>query len=262
MPVSYDDLTNRSADWSLDELVDEVNRLLPEVVPSEAYGPKLAVNARLLRHYTTEGALPRPLKDGPHARYDSDHLVRALALRRLLVEGYASGVAADFLRRTDRETLARYLLGAFEVGLQLSASPTAAPPVPEPHRERLAALRRRAGLPPLGHDDPGAAASAPQGARFALRSSLPPEPSEPAYGTPHDDAAPEPSSGPPPATPHRTADRDDVSYRRFTLLDGIELHLRDDLEAPSTPAAWNALRDAIMGQLERVALIWSTRRRT
>ena len=52
-----------------------------------------------------------------------------------------------------------------------------------------------------------------------------------------------------------------VAWTRYPLLDGIELHVRDDFVDPTTPAAWNALRDALLARLEAIALERTLRRR-
>ena len=255
MAATFDNLTSRARDWSLDDFVTEVNRLLPEVVPSEpATRAKLAVNARLVRHYTTEGVLPKPLKEGVEARYDTDHLVRMLALRRLLLEGYPSGVAGTFLRQHDREALARFLLGEFQLELDLAPGglPVATASLqhlPASVREQLAAMRRRAGLPPIEAE--------PESAEHALPSSMAARPDDEASLAEADIAA---LRSPPMAThlrsrsPRRSDPRASTTYTRYELLDGLELHLSDDYPVPTTPAAWTALRDAILARLEQVAL--------
>lgn len=48
----------REGAWSLDELVEHANRLLPDVLPKDAAGRAAeTVNQRLVRHYTTQGLL-------------------------------------------------------------------------------------------------------------------------------------------------------------------------------------------------------------
>jgi DNA-binding transcriptional MerR regulator len=272
MPATFDALTSRDADWNLDDFVDEVNGLLPDVVPDGVPKGKLAVNARLVRHYTTEGVLPRPLKDGVEARYDTDHLVRVLALRRLLAEGYPSSVAGDFLRAFDRESLARFLLGELRLGLDLAPGGPTATPTRFTHllpgaRSQLDDMRRRAGLAPLeqrheddggdrddrddrGDDEPMMSAP-PQ----ALRRRAPAGPFDDADDEAHDDAF---ESRAEPFQPPRR--RPATVFTRYHLLDGLELHVRDDFEDPTTPAAWNTLRDAILARLEQIALERVTKR--
>jgi len=264
MPVTYASLTARDRDWGLDDFVAEVNRLLPEVVPADAAARgKLEINPRLVRHYTTEGALPKPLKEGVEARYDGDHLVRALALRRLLAEGYPSSLAGQFLQRHDRERLARFLLGELHPDLDLApggpavVEATLAPS--EAALERLAAMRARAGLPPLRQ-----IGAASERSREGARDRRAPPPNAAAPGPAGvGDAdrvagsnlqAGATAAAPPPA-------ERGVAWTRYPLLDGLELHVRDDLVDPTTPAAWNALRDALLARLEAIALERTLRRR-
>ncbi len=267
MPVTYASLTARDRDWGLDDFVAEVNRLLPEVVPGDAAARgKLEITPRLVRHYTTEGVLPRPLKEGVEARYDGDHLVRALALRRLLAEGYPSSLAGRFLQRHDRERLARFLLGELHPDLDLApggpAVVDAAPPPSEAALERLAAMRARAGLPPLRpigaaaerSPDSTAAMRAPR--RSAAASPPSDEGVDDDVGHAEASSLHERADAPAPPSP---ADRG-VAWTRYPLLDGIELHVRDDFVDPTTPAAWNALRDALLARLEAIALERTLRR--
>jgi DNA-binding transcriptional MerR regulator len=287
MPVTYASLTARDHDWGLDDFVAEVNRMLPEVVPGDAAARgKLAINPRLVRHYTTEGVLPKPLKEGVEARYDGDHLVRVLALRRLLAEGYPSALAGQFLQRHDRERLARFLLGELRPDLDLAPGGPAvvdvAPPPNEATLARLEAMRARAGLPPLR---PGATidalSSAPAAADAAALAAAgagdaPTEsPAMPdlAVGGVLYAAAPLPANAgdelgephdrtvrPPEPAPQTPEDRG-VAWTRYPLLSGLELHVRDDFVDPTTPAAWNSLRDALLGRLEAIALERTLRRR-
>ena len=266
MTATFDTLTSRDADWNLDDFVAEVNRLLPDVVPDAAPKGKLAVNARLVRHYTTEDVLPRPLKDGVEARYDTDHLVRVLALRRLLAEGYPSTVARDFLQSHDRETLARFLVGEFRLGLDLApGGPTATPTrfthLSEGARVRLDALRRRAGLPPLEQraEAPPITSSLPlhthhRGAPAGLFD-------DPVGHDAREDDAFEDDAFVTQAEPLRTERPHAATvFTRYHLHDGLELHVRDDFTDPTTPAAWNTLRDAILARLEQIALERATQR--
>ncbi len=259
MTVTFEMLTTRDRDWNLDDFVDVVNRALPEVVPRDAAKrAKVEVNARLVRHYTTEGALPKPLKDGVEARYDTDHLVRMLALRRLLLEGFPSGVAAALLRKHDRETLAHFLLGELRLELELASGGLPATSTPLDHlaphlRGRLSAMRTRAGLPPLDADDEGPDSSplppshdrdadgAPASRSFMRFLRAAPGPPSPVRSAPRaDDDA---SAAPPSAT-----------WTRHPLLPSLELHVREDFDQPTTPAGWNALRDALLARLEVIAL--------
>lgn len=107
MPLTLADLTARERTWTLDAFVDEVNRLLPTVLPDAAPGrAKADVNARLVRHYTTEGVLPKPLKEAEEARYAADHLVRALARRLGATRHLGPRLAAGAVRARDGSSCA------------------------------------------------------------------------------------------------------------------------------------------------------------
>ncbi|AZI45188.1 hypothetical protein EHF33_19950 (plasmid) [Deinococcus psychrotolerans] len=65
-----------SQDWEggIEDFVEEANQRLAEVLPLDrASRPKDEVNARLVRHYTTEGLLPAPRREGREARYGRLH---------------------------------------------------------------------------------------------------------------------------------------------------------------------------------------------
>ena len=243
VPITFDALTSRELTWSLSEFVEAANHLLPEVLPNTDSPNKHTLNGRLVRHYTTEGVLPKPLKDGAQARYDTDHLVRVLTLRRLAADGYPSGVAGAFLARHDREALARFLLGELQLDLSLASS-VGNQPRPSLHhlrpevRDRLAALRASAGLQPL----------------VGAGEMAPPHEGHPVLLTPHQhrhfDALP---------VAARVADGAEVTaevvtYTRYPLVDGLELHVRADFHDPVTPAAAATLRDTILERLERIYL--------
>ncbi|MPY67723.1 MerR family transcriptional regulator [Deinococcus sp. SDU3-2] len=78
------------ADWSggIEALVEEANLWLARLLPADrASRPKDEVNPRLVRHYTTQGLLPAPRREGRDARYGRLHLMALLALRRLMADG-------------------------------------------------------------------------------------------------------------------------------------------------------------------------------
>ncbi|MFN2322584.1 MAG: MerR family transcriptional regulator [Trueperaceae bacterium] len=271
MALTVADLIARDRTWSLDDFVAEVNRLLPMIMPDGSPGrAKAEMNARLVRHYATEGVLPKPLKQSGEAQYGADHLVRALALRRLLADGYPSGVAGTVLARHDTEALARLLVGELRVGVDLEPDVVAAPVAhPVAHlsegvRERLADLRRRAGLPPLG---------APPSERAERTRSAPPR--REVGAPPRGDAEPAPllhrrslegeawsRQVPRRVTPTaRASSEGGVAWTRYPLVEGLELHVRDDFDDPPTPAARERLRDVLLARLEAIALERGGRRR-
>ncbi|MDL2345694.1 MerR family transcriptional regulator [Deinococcus sp. MIMF12] len=97
------------ADWSggIEALVEEANLWLARLLPAaRASRPKDEVNPRLVRHYTTQGLLPAPRREGRDARYGRLHLVALLALRRLMADGLSG------------RALTAALVGQDEAGLE------------------------------------------------------------------------------------------------------------------------------------------------
>ena len=221
MPPSLDDRLD--ALWNLQELVDEANALLPAYLPKGASGRSSdEVNPRLVRHYTTLGLLPEPLKEGREARYVFDHLLHLLVVRRLLAEGFSSTAIAKVLAGRTPDERRRLLDGGVRVEL-----------VPEPATERdprrefLRALRQEAGLDPV-------AAPADSITVNAFRPSMSAEPSRDA----------------PARTPNQADLFREIPWARIELLDGLELHVRSDFAFPT-----HRLGDDEIAQLVKVVLL-------
>jgi DNA-binding transcriptional MerR regulator len=130
------------AQWSLEDFVQAVNRLLPEVLPDARANTRVreAVTARLVRHYTTEGLLDEPLRQGREARYTYRHLLQVLVVRRLLAAGYSASAIAQFAivhTNTELETLVQG-----DIQLTIASNPSAlvprAPSSPAPSQQNSA----------------------------------------------------------------------------------------------------------------------------
>jgi DNA-binding transcriptional MerR regulator len=234
MPLS----SLHDAVWSLAELVEVANSLLPDYLPKEASGRSVdEVNPRLVRHYTTLGLLPEPLKEGREARYVIEHLLHLLVVRRLLAEGFSSAAIGPVLKGRDLASLQGLLEGTVRV--ELVAERTTAPAAAR--LEFLADLRRKAGLGPVGR-----APEAPAASEGVLAAAL---------MAPPDDSAAEEGSPSAPSRRHgagrtRANPFDDVTWSRVELFDGLELHVREDFELPAT-----RLGDEQLVQLVRTVLL-------
>lgn len=108
--------------WSLTEFVELVNLYLPRYLPLEQTNTKVRdqVTARLIRHYTTQGMLDEPYKEGRQARYVYRHLLQTLVVRRLLTEGYASHVIGDLATSKQNEELEALLQGGMQVQVTIA----------------------------------------------------------------------------------------------------------------------------------------------
>jgi DNA-binding transcriptional MerR regulator len=213
--------------WSLQAFVDVANALLPDYLPKDASSRAGdEVNPRLVRHYTTIGLLPEPLKEGREARYLFEHLQSLLVVRKLLAEGFSTAAIGQVLKGRARDDLQALLDGA----VRLELVPGAAT---DPRLAFLRGLRQKAGLDvsaPLGLiDNP---------------VSMPP------YLAPY--GAPEPSRAPSrtPAAWSAPELFEDVAWSRIALLDGLELHVRHDFTLPAT-----RLGDDQIAQLVKTVLL-------
>ncbi len=107
--------------WSLEELVQVANQLLPQFLPEEKAHTRVReeVTPRLVRHYTGQGMLDEPLKEGREARYTYRHLLQVLLVRRLLAEGYGASAINTLARSKPNSDLEALLQG----GVQLTVAP-------------------------------------------------------------------------------------------------------------------------------------------
>lgn len=228
--MTVDSATNpltphREGMWSLTDFVDLVNDLLPSYLPKEATG-RVAdeVNARLVRHYSTQGLLPEPRKEGREARYLFEHLIAALVVRRLLAEGFGSGAILQVVEGRDQAQLEALLEGR----LRIELVPDQAAPDPDTRAAFLAAVRRRAGLDADADDrEP------------SKEPHLPPD------AKPVSQVRTQPATLDPTHAPFRES-----SWTRIDLLDGLELLVRDDFQLPD-----NRLGDEQLVQLLKVVLL-------
>lgn len=102
------------ADWAggIEDLVEEANRWLAHLLPADrAARPKDEVNPRLVRHYTTQGLLPAPRREGRDARYSRVHLMALLALRRLMADGLGGKALDAALGGRDEQAFERLAVG-------------------------------------------------------------------------------------------------------------------------------------------------------
>lgn len=218
---------HREGAWSLDEFIEVANSLLPDYLPKDASERSAeSVNQRLARHYSTQGLLDEPLKEGREARYFYRHLLQLLALRRLLAEGLSSALVKRVLEGKDDADL-EGLLGD---RLRIDLVPQKAS---DDERMRfLEGIRARAGLAPQGAQRPPAQPpGAPPHALTATPGQI-----EPLKHRPPADSAGLLADG---------------TWTRLRIEDGLELHVRDDYRLPTT-----RLGDAELMRLLKVTLLY------
>jgi DNA-binding transcriptional MerR regulator len=120
-------IAEQQPEMVLDRFVEVTNDLLSQFLPSQGSGGRgqEPVNPRLVRYYTTQGWLDRPLKQGREARYTYRHLLQLLVLRRLLAEGYSASSIAGLIDGQPDGTLEQLLQGGAQLTLE-AANPALA----------------------------------------------------------------------------------------------------------------------------------------
>lgn len=216
------------ASWSLEDFVQVVNALseqfLPQFLPQEKPDKRIKdnVNPRLIRHYTSLGMLDAPDKVGKEARYKYRHLLQILVLRRLLTQGYTAITIGSFtVQRNDNE-----LVELLQGGTQMTDMPAS------PGLAFLETVKTRTSSPPTT-DMP-----ANPGLAFLEQvKTRTPSPST---------TEPKPQSGP-------IADSVPKTWVRLEILPGLELHVRDDFQFPTSAQEHQNLMELMQRLLSTTA---------
>lgn len=169
--TSLQQLALTNPHWSLEDFVQAVNDWLPQFLPlAEKSRIQDEVNPRLVRYYTTQGLLDKPLRAGREARYTYRHLLQLLVVRRLLMEGYSSPAIEKLVISKANSDLEALLQG----GVQLSVEAA------NPALAFLQQVQQRSAVPPapmaLSASPPvpeAALASEPSPARWTRLEILP-----------------------------------------------------------------------------------------
>ena len=210
---------------TLDEFAEIANTLLPQYLPldrSSRAGDE--VNPRLIRHYTTQGLLDPPLKEGREARYVLRHLLQLLALRTLMAGGYSAQALHELLPgKTDAE-----LLSLLDGGARLEVHPDASPR----ERQILGVIG-----PPSSED-----------------ASEPPPPSPPVLSNPalaYLEGL-TPSAAVVPSAVRPLSSGGSNTYTRLPILPGIELHVSRSARLPRSVAEQTKLAQLVQDALDTI----------
>ena len=209
-------IAQQQPEMVLDRFVEVTNDLLPQFLPSQSSGSRgqEPVNPRLVRYYTTQGWLDRPLKQGREARYTYRHLLQLLVLRRLLAEGYSASSIGSLIGGQGDAALEDILQGGVQLTVE-AANPALA---------FLTQIRDRQGP-----------------AKGQRQESSPPDRSQKRSANPSVQAPPPASAPASPSTPQ--------IWTRLDILDGLELHVRQDFVAPATAHERDSLLHLIADHL-------------
>lgn len=117
---------------SMDELVAEVDC---QLAPLDPDGWRGGVNARLIRHYMSIGAMSKPRRRGREIRFQWRQVLECLAVRVLLSDGWPLAKIAELIPRTDEAGLIALLPGTDRA--------KAMPPEPRDQRQQAQAVVAR-----------------------------------------------------------------------------------------------------------------------
>jgi DNA-binding transcriptional MerR regulator len=215
-------IAQQQPEMVLDRFVEVTNDLLPQFLPSQSSGGRgqEQVNPRLVRYYTTQGWLDKPLKQGREARYTYRHLLQLLVLRRLLAEGYSASSIGSLIGGQADTALEDILQGGVQLTVE-AANPALAFLAQIRDRQGPANGQRRESLP--------SDRSTQRSAHLAMQAP----PAAPGLSAPT-------LANPPQA------------WTRLEILDGLELHVRQDFVAPTTAYEQERLLQLIADHLSHL----------
>lgn len=112
-------LENSHDEWLIDEFVEVANQLLPKYLPDIRSNTKVKeeINPRLVRHYTSEKLMDEAIRRNRYAFYNYRHLLQLLLVRRLLSDGIGIAAINDLLTSKTNEELKSLLLGGIQIHL-------------------------------------------------------------------------------------------------------------------------------------------------
>jgi DNA-binding transcriptional MerR regulator len=225
-------IAQQQPEMILNRFVEVTNDLLPQFLPDQSSGNRgqEPVNPRLVRYYTTQGWLDKPLKQGREARYTYRHLLQLLVLRRLLAEGYSASSIGSLIGGQADTALEDILQGGVQLTVE-AANPALAFLSQIRDGQGPAKGQRRESSPP---DRSPQRSTRPVGGDPCVSPASPVSPVSPKQ------AAPAPAA--PPASPPQ-------AWTRLEILDGLELHVRQDFAAPATAHERDSLLQLIADHL-------------
>lgn len=117
--MNLKELETSHQEWLIEEFVEVVNQLLPLYLPDNKGNNKVKeeINPRLVRHYTTLKLMDEPIRKNRYAYYNYSHLLQLLLVRRLLSEGIGAMAINDLLTSKTNEELKKLLLGGISINI-------------------------------------------------------------------------------------------------------------------------------------------------
>ncbi len=117
--MNLETLEQNHEEWLIDDFVEVANQLLPRYL-SEIKGNtkvKEEINPRLVRHYTSQKLIDEPIRKNRYAFYNYRHLLQFLLVRRLLSDGIGAAAIGDLLTTKTNKELKSLLIGGIQIHL-------------------------------------------------------------------------------------------------------------------------------------------------
>ncbi|BAQ66606.1 MerR family transcriptional regulator [Geminocystis sp. NIES-3709] len=115
--MDLETIKNKNKKWSIDEFVEVANRLLPLYLPDIRGNTKVTeeINIRLVRSYTSQKLMDEPIRQNRYAFYTYRHLLQLLLVKRLLSDGIGTTAINDLLTSKTNEELKGLLIGGIQI---------------------------------------------------------------------------------------------------------------------------------------------------
>ncbi|WP_342597732.1 MerR family transcriptional regulator [Cyanobacterium aponinum UTEX 3222] len=212
--MDVETLENNHQEWLIDEFVEVANRLLPLYLPDIKGNSKVKeeINTRLVRSYTSQRLMDEPIRQNRYAFYRYRHLLQLLLIKRLLSDGIGTTAINDLLTSKTNEELKSLLIGGISLNLT-----TAHPPLQSIQNSTNSALDFLADLK-------GKRSQSPSTIRGNVKQK---SQSSPAPNQDTMSALDETYN-------HQNLLDKEESWTRLRILDGLELHIRDDFVYPNS----------------------------
>jgi DNA-binding transcriptional MerR regulator len=211
--MDLETLENNHQEWLMDEFVKVANGLLSLYLPQMKGNSKVTeeINPRLVRSYTSQRLIDEPIRQNRYAFYTYRHLLQLLLVKRLLSDGIGTTAINDLLTSKTNEELKSLLLGGISINIT-----TTHPMLTETQNSNNSALDFLANLKGKRSQSPMQGGSVkqenlmPQTANkntmFALNETC----------------------------NHQNSLDGEENWTRIKILDGLELHIRDDFMYPNS----------------------------
>ncbi len=212
--MDLETLENNHQEWLLDDFVEVANQLLPLYLPQMKGNSKVKeeINSRLVRSYTSQRLMDEPIRQNRYAFYSYRHLLQLLLVKRLLSDGIGTTAINDLLTSKTNQELKSLLVGGISISIT-----TAHPMLTETQNSSNSALDFLANL--KGKKNQSSS---------TLRNKTKQENQIPSIENKNTMSALGETYN------HQNSLDRGESWTRIKILDGLELHIRDDFVYPNS----------------------------